>query len=227
MGVLNKDTFTVGEGSSAIKYEREGSVDTESTSGNPPEVTIPEMTATPVVVGKKETTKPDGTTTVEPSVYYIFNSEGINAIGAWLSSAELAASLMEWPVIIASILVVIGIALAIATPLKKLGIGIGVGGAILGTLAYLLIQYSAIILIIIGMIVVIGIVCGIFYIRKQDRAITDTVESVEIIKDNYMNSEQKKEAFDCKTGSVARLQANGTRRLVRKKRENLGIKRRF
>ena len=59
------------------------------------------------------------------------------------------------------------------------------------------------------------------------QAIVDTVESVEIIKDKYMDDEQKKEAFDSSTGSIAKLQANSTRRLVREKREKLGIKRRF
>ena len=227
MGVLNKDTFTIGEGNSAITYEREGSVDTESTSGNPPEIHIPEMTATPVVVGERETVNPDGTIVTEPSVYYIFNSEGISVIGAWLSSAEIAASLLQWPIIIASLLVVFGVVLIFATPMKRLGFAVSVGGAILGALAYLLIQYAGVILIVIGVLIVFGIVCGIFYIRRQDRAIVDTVESVEIIKDKYMDDEQKKEAFDSSTGSIAKLQANSTRRLVREKREKLGIKRRF
>tara|TARA_R110000765_G_scaffold53309_5_gene106982 strand:+ start:2126 stop:2869 length:744 start_codon:yes stop_codon:yes gene_type:complete len=226
-GVSGRDAFTIDQNGVVITYEREAGSETGSVSGNPSEITIPEIHARPIVVGERETIGPDGSVTTEPSISFIFSSEGISAASAWLSSAEIAASLLEWPIIIASILVVLGVVLVIATPLKKLGFAVGVGGATLGVLAYLLIQYSTVILISIAILVVAAIIYGIFYIRRQDGTVGDVVESIEVMKDRYMTDEDKEDAFNSSSGSVVKLQSKGTRKIVREKREKLGIKRRF
>ncbi len=225
-GVSGRDAFTIDQDGS-ISYEREVGSESNSISGNPSEITIPEIHARPIIVGEKETIGPDGTITTEPSISFIFSSEGVSAVSAWISSAEIAASLLEWPIIIASILVVLGIVIVIATPLKRLGFAVGIGGAILGVLAYLLIQYATLILISIAILVVASIIYGIFYIRRQDGAVGDFVESIEVMKDRYMTDEDKEDAFNSSSGTVVKLQSNSTRRVVRDKREKLGIKRRF
>jgi|10_taG_2_1085330.scaffolds.fasta_scaffold18167_4 uncharacterized membrane protein len=226
IGVSGRDAFVI-EQDGSISYEREVDSESDSISGNPSEITIPEIHARPIVVGEKETIEPDGTITTEPSISFIFSSEGVNAVSAWISSAEIAASLLEWPIIIASILVVLGVVIVIATPLKRLGFAVGVGGAILGVLAYLLIQYATLILISIAILVVAAVIYGIFYIRRQDGTVGDVVESIEVMKDRYMTDEDKKDAFNSSSGSVVKLQSNSTRKAVREKREKLGIKRRF
>ena len=226
VGVSGRDAFTVDKDGS-ISYERDVDSESDSISGNPSEITIPEIHARPIVVGEKETIGPDGTITTEPSISFIFSSEGVSAVSAWISSAEIAASLLEWPIIIASILVVLGVVIVIATPLKRLGFAVGVGGAILGVLAYLLIQYATLILISIAILVVAAVIYGIFYIRRQDGTVGDVVESIEVMKDRYMTDEDKKDAFNSSSGSVVKLQSNSTRKAVREKREKLGIKRRF
>ena len=226
IGVSGRDAFVI-EQDGSISYEREVDSESDSISGNPSEITIPEIHARPIVVGEKETIGPDGTITTEPSISFIFSSEGVNAVSAWISSAEIAASLLEWPIIIASILVVLGVVIVIATPLKRLGFAVGVGGAILGVLAYLLIQYATLILISIAILVVAAVIYGIFYIRRQDGTVGDVVESIEVMKDRYMTDEDKKDAFNSSSGSVVKLQSNSTRKAVREKREKLGIKRRF
>ena len=208
-------TYTRPDGSSVV-VSRTTKASGKNDGTNPITTELPNMSVEPVLLA-------DGT------VSWMVQNGGGSASGAFSSIKQAALQLLKWPIIIAAVVFMIGIAMLFlpSIKLKKLGAGIACAGMILMGVAYGMgsYPYIALIILIVAILLALGGVgyC-LYYIRIQNKANTELVSNIEYMKEEVLDPEDKNKLFLSSKPLIKLSQSKTTQQVVDETRRELGYK---